>query len=156
VKQDKVKHIMAQVKAFPGMPATGVKLLKLLENPDSTASQIEEILRYDASLTANILKLTNSAYFGIPSKISSVKQAIVMLGWQRLLQLVMTMCMSTVMKKQVTGYDLPHGDLWRHSIAVSVAAEVLVKSLEIPRADEVFTAALLHDVGKLILGEFVK
>ena len=147
---------MAQVKAFPGMPATSAKLLKILKNPESSAAQIEEILKFDPGLTANILKLTNSAYFGIPSKVSSVKQAVVLLGWKRLLQLVMTMCMSTVMKKPLPGYDLPHGELWRHSVAVSVAAELVVKALKIPGADEVFTAALLHDIGKLILGGFVQ
>ena len=156
MNEKKIKRIMAQVKAFPGMPATAARLLKLLDNPDSSASQIEEVLRYDAGLTANILKLTNSAYFGIPSKVSSVKQAIMMLGWKRLLQLVMTMCMSTVMKRPVDGYGLPRGELWRHSIAVSVAAEAVVKALKIPEAEEVFTAALLHDVGKLVLGGFVK
>jgi putative nucleotidyltransferase with HDIG domain len=156
VNEDKIKHIMAQVKSFPGMPAVAAKLLKMLKDTESTAAQIEEVLRYDAGLTANILKLTNSAYFGIPSKVSSVKQAIVMLGWKRLLQLVMTMCMSTVMKKPVAGYDLPQGELWRHSVAVSVAAEAVVKALKIPEVEEVFTAALLHDVGKLILGGFVK
>jgi putative nucleotidyltransferase with HDIG domain len=156
MKQEKLKRIMAQVKAFPGMPATSAKLLKILKNPDSSAAQVEEILKYDPGLTANILKLTNSAYFGIPSKVSSVKQAVVLLGWKRLLQLVMTMCMSTVMKKPLPGYDLPHGELWRHSVAVSVAAELVVKALKIPGADEVFTAALLHDIGKLILGGFVQ
>jgi putative nucleotidyltransferase with HDIG domain len=147
---------MAQVKSFPGMPATAARLLKLLEDSESSAAQIEEVLRYDAGLTANILKLTNSAYFGIPSKVSSVRQAVMMLGWKRLLQLVMTMCMSTVMKRPVDGYDLPQGELWRHSIAVSVAAEAVVKALKIPEVEEVFTAALLHDVGKLVLGGFVK
>ena len=107
-------------------------------------------------MTANILKLTNSAYFGIPTRVSSVKQAIVLLGWKRLLQVVMTICMSPLMNKTIPGYDLPRGALWQHSIAVSVAAEILVKALKIPDADEVFTAALLHDVGKLILGGFVK
>ncbi len=154
--QEKIKRIMGQVRAFPGMPATAAKLLRLLDDPDSSAFQIEEVLRYDPGLTANILKLTNSAYFGIPSKVSSVRQAVMMLGWKRLLQLVMTMCMSTMMKKPVPGYDLPGGELWRHSIAASVAAETLVKTLKISEAEEVFTAALLHDIGKLVLGGFVQ
>ena len=117
---------------------------------------LEEIIRYDPGLTANILKLTNSAYFGIPLKVSSVKQAMTLLGWKRLLQLVMTLCMSTLMKKPVPGYDLPQGELWRHSIAVSIAAENIVKTLTISDAEDIFTAALLHDVGKLALGGFVK
>jgi putative nucleotidyltransferase with HDIG domain len=156
VKQEKINEIMAQVKAFPGMPDTSAKLIKMLRDSETSAAEIEGVLKYDPGLTANILKLANSAYFGIPSKVSSVKQAVALLGWKRLLQLVMTISMSTVMKKPVPGYDLPHGELWRHSLAVSVAAELVVKALKVPNADEVFTAALLHDVGKLVMGEFVR
>ena len=151
-----LKRIMQEVEAFPGMPARAAKLLPLLDNPDSTPSEVENIVKYDPGLTANILKLTNSAYFGIPTKVSSIKQAVILLGWKRLMQVVTTICMSPLMKKAVPGYDLRSGELWRHSIAVSVAAELLVKALKIPDADEVFTAGLLHDVGKLILGNFVK
>jgi putative nucleotidyltransferase with HDIG domain len=147
---------MAKVKAFPAMPSTATKLLALLDDSEASISHIEKVIKYDPGLTANILKLVNSAYFGIPLKVSSVKQAITLLGWKRLIQLVMTLCMSTLMKKPVPGYDLPQGELWRHSIAVSIAAENIVKALKIPDADEVFTAALLHDVGKLILGAFIK
>jgi putative nucleotidyltransferase with HDIG domain len=156
VTNRKIYRIALKIEAFPGMPTTAAKLLPLLENYDSTASEIESILKYDPGLTANILKLTNSAYFGIPTRISSVRQAIVLLGWKRLLQVVMTICMSPLMNKTIPGYDMPRGALWQHSVAVSVAAEILVKALKIPDADEVFTAALLHDVGKLILGGFVK
>jgi putative nucleotidyltransferase with HDIG domain len=156
VDNQNLKRIMQEVEAFPGMPATAAKLLPLLDNPDSTPSEVENIVKYDPGLTANILKLTNSAYFGIPTKVSSIKQAVILLGWKRLMQVVTTICMSPLMKKAVPGYDLRSGELWRHSIAVSVAAELLVKALKIPDADEVFTAGLLHDVGKLILGSFVK
>ena len=142
---------MAQVNAFPSMPAAAEKLLSLLENPNTSAIQIEEILRFDPGLTANVLKLTNSAYFGFPSKIGSVSQAVVLMGSKRLVQLVLASCVHSVMEKPVAGYDLPPGELWRHAIAVSVAAEALVKELKIPAADVVFTAALLHDVGKLVL-----
>ena len=152
----KLYRITLEVEAFPGMPVTAAKLLPLLDNSDSSAADVESILKYDPGLTANILKLTNSAYFGIPTKVSSVKQAIVLLGWKRLMQVVTTICMSPLMKKSIPGYDLRSGELWQHSIAVSVAAEILVKDLKIRHADEVFTAALLHDVGKLILGNFVK
>ena len=147
---------MAQVRSFPGMPATAARLMSLLQNPDASEAQIEDVLKYDPGLTANILKLTNSAYFGLPSRVSSVRQAIMLLGWKRLLQLVMTMCMSALMKKPLPGYGLARGELWRHSVAVSVAADVLVKSLSISDADEVFTAALLHDIGKLVLSEYVQ
>jgi putative nucleotidyltransferase with HDIG domain len=156
VNNKKIQHIMEKVKSFPGMPGTAAKLFALINNPDMRISQIEEILRYDPGLTANVLRLTNSAYFGFPSKIGSVRQAVILLGAKRLIQLVLTSCIHAVMKKSVEGYDLLAGELWRHSIAVSVAAEALVEELRIPAADVVFTTALLHDVGKLALSDFVK
>ena len=151
-----LSRIMRQVKSFPGMPTTAAKLLPLLRDPDSSIARVEDLIKYDPGLTANLLKLTNSAYFGLPSRISSVRQAILLLGKKRLLQLVTTMCMSGLMKRSVPGYDLPQGALWRHCVAVAVAAERLVQSLKITPADEVFTAALLHDIGKMVLGDFVQ
>ena len=156
VKNTKIQAIMAKVSSFPSMPGAAAKMLSLLNNPDISISQIEEILRFDQGLTANVLRLTNSAYFGFSAKIGSVRQAVVLLGAKRLIQLVLTSCVHSVMQKSVEGYDLPAGELWRHSIAVSVAAEALVKELRIPVADFVFTAALLHDVGKLALSDFVE
>ncbi len=154
--QTDIHEIMTKVCSFPSIPGTTAKLLKLLDDPDIPASQIEETVRYDPGLTANILKLANSAYFGFASKVGSVKQAVVLLGNKRVTQLVMASCVNAIIQKPVVGYELPPGELWRHSIAVSVASEGLMKELELSTNQEVFTAALLHDVGKLILGEFVK
>jgi len=149
-------NIIAKVEAFPSLPGATTKLVSLIDDPNAAVAEIEEILRMDPGLTANVLKLSNSAYFGFPSKIGSVHKAIILLGAKRLMQLVMTSCVNSVMNKSIPGYDLPPGEMWRHSIAVSVAAEGLIEELNIPEADEIFTAALLHDVGKLVLGEFVK
>lgn len=156
MKQGRMNEIISDVRSFPSMSGTAVKVLKLVDDPESTASKIEELLRYDPAITANILKLTNSAYFGLPARIGSVRQAIVLLGWKRLGKLVMTSCVNAILDKPVPGYDLPSGELWRHSIAVSVAAELLAKELGIAADDEVYTAALLHDLGKLVLGNYVK
>lgn len=156
MNNSKIKEIMATVKSFPGMPGASARLLPLLDKPDTSISMVEEIIRYDPGLTANVLKLINSAYFGLPNKVGSIKQAIMLLGSKRMIQLVLTSGVQAVMEKAVEGYDLSPGDLWRHSVAVSIAAETLVKELKTPGADVAFTAALLHDVGKLALGSFIK
>jgi HD-like signal output (HDOD) protein len=80
MENSKLEKILSKVENFPSMPAAGSKLLALLEQQDVSVSDVEEILRYDPGLTANVLKLANSAYFGIPARIGSVKQAIVLLG----------------------------------------------------------------------------
>lgn len=156
MRDTKLNEILAKVSSFPTMPGAGAKMLVLLEEPGTSVSEIEDILRYDPGLTANVLKLANSAYFGLPSKIGSLKQAVILLGLKRLIQLVVASCVSAVMDKSIGGYDLPAGDLWRHSVAVSIAAEALVKDKKKVGTEDVFTPALLHDVGKLVLGAFVK
>lgn len=151
-----LKNITSKIRSFPSMPATGAKMLKMLEDPETSMVEIEDVLRHDPGLTGNVLKLANSAYFGIPSKVSSVKQGVLLLGLKRLIQLVVASCVSGIMDKPVPGYDLPPGDLWRHSIAVSIAAEALVKDHKNIDSEDIFTPSLLHDIGKLILGHFVK
>ena len=156
MKQGKKREIISKMKSFPSMSGIAAKVLKLLDDPDSSAGQVEQLLKQDPSLTANLLKLTNSAYFGIPSKVGSVRHAIAMLGWKRLSKLVIAACVSAITDRQIPGYDLPPGVLWQHSVAVSVTAEGLMRELKIAESDEIFTAALLHDLGKLILGSFVE
>ncbi|UCF93820.1 MAG: HDOD domain-containing protein [Desulfobacterales bacterium] len=150
-----IENIPTLVKSFPSIPGSAAQLLALVDDPGMSVAQIEDILRYDPGLTANVLKLANSAYFGIPSKVGSIRRAVILLGLKRLIQIVIASCVSGLMDRPVPGYGLPPGELWRHSIAVSVAAEGLLKELRVETAEEIFTAALLHDVGKLILGGFV-
>ncbi len=155
MSQAQKSRIISKIQSFPSISGVAAKVLKLLDDPDSSADEVQKILRLDPSLTANILKLTNSAYFGLPSKVGSIKQAVLLLGWKRLTKIVLTSCVNAVLDKSVPGYDLPPGELWRHSVAVSVTSEGLMKELNLKPDEEIFTAALLHDLGKLVLGEFV-
>ena len=150
-----IEKILASVATFQGMPGNAAKVLAMLDDPEFEVSQIEETLRLDPELTANVLRLTNSAYFGLSEKIGSLKQAIVVLGSKKLIQLVMATCMSGLMSQRVKGYNLEKGDLWQHSIAVSVVSEKLVEEIGLKAEPEIFTAALLHDIGKLLLGEHI-
>lgn len=147
---------MDDVKSFPSMPAAALKLLTLLKDENTSNVQIEQILRYEPGLTANILKMTNSAFFGLSKKIGSIRQAVLLIGWKKLIQIVLASCVSAIIDKPVQGYDLSAGDLWRHCVAVSVASELLVKELKLSVPEEMFTAALLHDVGKMVLGRYIK
>jgi len=156
MKRATQRKIISRMRMFPSISGVATKVLKLLDSPDSTATQVEQVLKQDPGLTANVLKITNSAYFGMPSKVGSVRQSVVLLGWERVSKMVMATCVNAIMDRSIPGYDLPPGELWRHSIAVSVTAEGLMKELKMAERDEIFTAALLHDVGKLILGSVVK
>ena len=156
VKENNIpEEIMTQVSAFPSMPRAGIKLRELLNKKDVPLNEIEEILRHDPGLAANVLRLANSAYFGLSKKVGSLKQAVMLLGVKRFAQIAVSASMNKTMDKAVEGYNLSPGKLWFHSIAVSNTAETLGKDKNIAETDDVFTPALLHDMGKLVLGKFV-
>ncbi len=156
IKNDIQDKIMMEVSTFPSMPRAGVKLRTLLNEKDVQISEIEQIMRHDPGLTTNVLRLANSAYFGVPAKVGSLKQAVMLLGIKRFAQIAVSASMSKTMDKTVEGYDLCPGQLWLHSIAASNTAEALAKNKKFAETNDVFTPALLHDMGKLVLGKFVK
>ncbi len=137
------------------MSNAALKVLTLLRDHNSDAASFERAIRYDPVLTANILKMANSAYFGFNGKIGSIRQGVVFLGWKRLHQLLVASSVHAVMEQTVAGYELPKGALWRHSVATAVASEHLMRHSGAPVLEESFTAALLHDVGKLVISDFI-
>ena len=149
------EKIMEEVSSFPSMPKAGIKLRALLAKKDVSVDEIEEILRHDPGLATNVLRLANSAFFGLRTKVSTLKHAVTLLGIRRFSQIAVSACMSKTMDNAVEGYGLTAGVLWLHSIAVSTTAEALAKHKKLAETDDVFTPALLHDMGKLILGKFL-
>lgn len=156
INNDIPDKIVQKVSIFPSMPQAGIKLRALLTEEDVPTAEIERILRHDPGLAANVLRLANSAFFGIPTKVSSLKHAVMLLGVKRFAQIAVTASMNKVMDSAVEGYGLSPGKLWLHSIAVSTTAEALAKNRKLAENSDFFTPALLHDLGKLVLGKFVK
>ena len=156
INNDIPDKILVEVAAFPSMPRAGFKLRALLNKVDVELTEIEEILRHDPGLATNVLRLANSAFFGLSQKVGSLKQAVMLLGVKRFAQIAVSASMSKTMENAVEGYDLSPGELWHHSIAVSNTAEALAKNRKIAKTDDVFTPALVHDMGKLVLDKFVK
>jgi putative nucleotidyltransferase with HDIG domain len=148
--------ILQQVSAFPSMPKAAMKLRALISKKDVSIAEIERILRHDPGLAANVLRLANSAFFGLPSKVNNLKHAVMLLGVKRFSKIAVGACMSKTMDTAVEGYGLSPGELWLHSIAVSTTAEALAKNRKLPETDDFFSPALLHDLGKMVLGKFVK
>jgi putative nucleotidyltransferase with HDIG domain len=155
-ENDMPENIRLEVSSFPSMPQAAVKLRNLFKKDDVPINEIENILRQDPGLSTNILRVANSAHFGLSSKVGSLKQAVMLLGLKRFEQIAISAYMNKTMDKPVEGYDLPPGELWLHSIAVATTAEALAKFFKVADSYDVFTPALLHDMGKLILGKFVK
>jgi putative nucleotidyltransferase with HDIG domain len=149
-------NILAKVRTVPSIPSVVVKLRQYLSDPDVSFDELARVIEYDPGLTANLLQLANSAYFGWSGKIKTVKEAITRLGTNRIFQMVLCMSVAPLVRKPVKGYDMESNGLWKHSIAVAICAEQLARLLKIPHSEEAFTAGLLHDMGKILLGTFVE
>jgi putative nucleotidyltransferase with HDIG domain len=149
-------EILLQVRQVPSMPSVVIKLRQFLSDPDISFDQLAKVIEYDPGLTANLLQLANSAYFGWSGKIKTVREAITRLGTNRIFQMVLCMSVAPLVRKPVKGYDMDSDGLWRHSIATAICAEQLSILLKIKDVEEAFTAGLLHDMGKILLGTFVE
>ena len=149
-------NILAKVRTVPSIPSVVIKLKQYLSDPDVSFDELAKVVEFDPGLTANLLQLANSAYFGWSGRIKTVKEAVSRLGTNRIFQMVLCMSVAPLVRKPVKGYDMESDGLWEHSIATAVCAEQLARALKSPDSDEAFTAGLLHDMGKILLGTFVE
>ncbi len=148
-------EILSKVSTISSLPPTAAEAARLLQDPESSIRDLVRAIELDPGLTSNVLRLANSAYYGCPESIGSIKDAVVRLGTKCIFQMVMSWGFAALAQKHVAGYRLPVGGLWEHSIAVAVGAEQLPADLHRKSPDYAFTAGLLHDIGKSVLGNFV-
>jgi putative nucleotidyltransferase with HDIG domain len=143
----------AELKYLAPMSATVSRLTQALHDINTKMSEIARLIELDTGLTANVLRWANSAYYGARLPVESVQAAVVRLGMNNIIHLSIRHSLSAVMKKSVPGYELAENELWRHNVAAALTVETLGQTLEQPLHPGAFTAALLHDVGKVILGQ---
>jgi putative nucleotidyltransferase with HDIG domain len=151
----KADDILQQVASLPPLPDTALKLMSVVSDPRSSVDQIVEAIRYDQAVTGQVLKLCNSAYFGLSRRVTSLNDAMVLLGTVKVLQLVMSVHTSSMLSKPQDGYGLEPGVLWRHSVAVAIGSSLVATRFNLTNVNLAFTAGLLHDIGKVVLNQYV-
>jgi len=151
-----LKQILARIKSLPPFPVTVNKVMELLRNDDYSVKDVVEVIKRDPAVVTNILKISNSAYFGPHKPIKSISDAVVFLGQKQLLKAMQTASLARFYKRGKRVYGADALDLWEHSVAVAVMSQILMRQIHGREDDTLYTAALLHDIGKLIMGEFVE
>lgn len=145
-----VQQAIKKVSTIATLPEITVKIIKTVEDPKSSAAQLHQIVSHDPALVTRILKVVNSAFYGLPGQIASIERAIVLLG----LNAVKNIAVAASLGQLFRGVKLCEGftakDLWTHCIAVGVTARELAKQTKLPIADEAFLAGLIHDIGILV------
>jgi putative nucleotidyltransferase with HDIG domain len=146
-----LSKLIASTSELASLPSTTVRLLDLLDDATVDASAVLEIIEKDPSLTANLLKLCNSAYYGLRGRVGSVRQALVLLGNQTVLTLAFATSMGQILRSPLRAYGMEKHELWHHSVATALAAASLSADGGRERRERAFTAGLVHDIGKILL-----
>lgn len=151
-----LKHqILRNVDHLPSMPQVIFKAQEIIENPEAGVQELSKIIETDQAVVTKMLKLANSAYYGLSGKVSTVKKAITLLGIQTLKELLITVGYAKLLDQKLDGYGYSSGDLWRHAIAVGLGSKIIAAKRRIGDAGEAYMAGLIHDAGKLILDPYI-
>ncbi|MDP4160368.1 MAG: HDOD domain-containing protein [Bacillota bacterium] len=152
----KLEHVLKRIQALPPLPTSAMRVIALTKNPATSAQELETVIAQDPALAASMLRQANSSYYGYARRISSVQEAIVVLGFQATQGLAMASAVAPFLKTGLSGYDMEQEGLWKHSMLTAMTARRLCQNLKLPFGDVAFTAGLLHDIGKLIIAVYVQ
>jgi putative nucleotidyltransferase with HDIG domain len=149
-----ISEILKAVEEIPPFPQVVLKAFSLLKDPEVSASELVDVIQYDPIITTRILKVCNSASFGFAGEIDSLHKALVLLGNNQMMQILVTIGSVDFLIDRWEGYGLETGELWEHSVSCALMSQVLIKQLDVSEDHGLFTAALLHDVGKIVLSQY--
>lgn len=151
-----LQTLVRQVRDLAALPAAVVRVMQLTDDPKTGTADVARALASDQALAARVLKLANSAFYGSSRRLSTVSESVTTLGMRTTRNLVMAASCQQMLEKDVAGYALPHGALWRHSLACASAAQALAQRARCRVTEEAFVAGLLHDIGKVVLNTYLK
>jgi HD-like signal output (HDOD) protein len=149
-REQSVQAAIREISHIATLPEITVKIVKLVEDPKSTAQDLHTLIANDPALCARVLKVVNSAFYGLPGQIASINRAIVLLG----LNAVKNIAIAASLAKLFKGGDVTSAfsakDLWTHSMAVAAASKMISDAVKLGLADEAFLAGLIHDIGIVV------
>lgn len=150
VRIERWKPILEKLNDIPTLPVVATRVSELINDPNSSSADIADVLKKDQVLTAKVLKLINSPYYGIPGEVTDVKRALAYLGFNTLAQLVLSVSVISVFSDNKNS-KFSMQSFWKHALGTAVASEIIAKRIGYPKPEECFTCGLLHDIGKVVL-----
>lgn len=142
------------IKDIPTLPTIVLELNKLLRDPDTSIQTVCDTIEKDQAITLKILKLVNSAFYGFKSKISDLRNAVALLGYNAVRNAIVSLSVINSFPKRVTLMDFDISQFWKHSLAVAVSSKNIAQLSKKESPDNCFVGGLLHDTGKVIMAQY--
>ena len=143
-RRAELRNAIKDTRSIPTLPGVIAKLSSLADNDKVSVQEMARVVSSDQVLSAKVLRLVNSPFYGFSGRVSTVSNALILLGVNVVKSLAISSSIFDIMEKNVVG-------LWEHSLGAGVAASIISRHLKLPEAEEIATAALLHDIGKVII-----
>ncbi len=145
-----VAAAIREISHIATLPEITLRIIELVEDPDSTANDLHKIIANDPALCSRILKVVNSAFYGLPGQIGSINRAIVLLGLNAVKNIAIAASLAKLFKGGSLTGTFNARDLWDHSIAVATGCKMVAENLKLGLTDEAFLAGLMHDIGIVV------
>jgi putative nucleotidyltransferase with HDIG domain len=144
-----INELVEKINEFPTLPTIYSALLEVLSNPRTTVQDVADVISKDQASSLKILKIVNSAVYGLQSKIDSIAQAIFYIGFNEVKNIVLTLSVIDVFTRTKSMVNFNIVDFWKHSIAVGIITRKLGNVVGVKNTENYFLAGIIHDIGKL-------
>jgi putative nucleotidyltransferase with HDIG domain len=151
--ETRIKQVIASIRNLPTPPIVFEQIQKVINDPDTSVNDIAAILSEDPAMSVKVLKLTNSAFYGLSREIDSVKHAVMIIGLEAVKNLVLSASVLNMFKADESNKEY-HENFWRHSLATAFTARIIAKRFrggKMFNPDPAFSAGLIHDIGKMVI-----
>jgi HD-like signal output (HDOD) protein len=145
----RLEKVLSEVRDLPTLPTVLTSISEAINDPETSALDLAKIIAVDQSLSATLLRIVNSAYYGFYRSVDSITDAVVILGFNQVRDLVLTAKVFEALQGAAEGLDM--ADLWHHSLACAIACERAGNMLRLSKSTGFYSAGLLHDVGKVVM-----
>lgn len=145
-----IDEVVRRVVEISTLPQVALRVIDVAKDPDSGAAELKAVVEGDPALGARILRMTNSAAYGVRCRVTNLHQAISFLGFDQVRNLAMTASVSELFKKDEKIGTYRRTDLWRHLVSVGICARLVAMRRELPDFEDAFLAGLLHDLGLIL------
>ena len=149
-RQELLNQVIREVSHIATLPEVTLKIIDLVEDPESTAQDLHRVIANDPALSARVLKVVNSAFYALPGQIGSINRAIVLLGLNAVKNIAIAASLAKLFRGGRLTPEFAARDLWVHSIAVGTAVKLLSEQLQVGLPEEAFLAGLIHDIGIMV------